>query len=499
MSRKKVIWALAAVFLLSAFRPAGASAESPVTFSGYLRLRTFALGGFPDNAPGNPDYSKKSDRYAVTRLRVNVSFKPTDNIEVRWRFQGPNAARWGTTDSSETGPFSLYSVYFYGVIKTSWGTISAGRVSYDIDSAGLRTLGYLPTWGFNTSGNIFDRDSENDGILYQNEWENGFGLRAFYVKRAHQDPVYVADNNPQNPLYPNGTYEVKDGDYDRFSVEPYYKWGTGGVSLAVQYDRNKYNWNNYDRSFPAAGNFDPSVGKSWAVTLNPAFYQSWKVGQASELTVHAEAKYAFGKRQRHVAGADWPAQKQDGFGAYLDLRLDYPQGDATLAGWYFRGNDEGPGSHYWQNPNTATSGGAADHSLVHGGEGFYPFILFYYGNNFLTGSADRSLEGNQAPGHWGAGILGNHNFNEFVQLNWGVGTFGRTADYIHLDGSKASRALGTEVNLGLTVKILDNLQWQTKFAVLDLGSYYGDRYSPDNPSRYNGTVWGWANEFLFTF
>jgi hypothetical protein len=480
MKRKSCIAAAAAALALAVLLavPADrASAESPVTFSGYLRFRTLALGGF---FPSNADQDKRGDRYAVSRLRLNVVFKPTDNVEVRWRFHGPHAARWGSTNTGAQGDFSLYSIYFYGYIKTDWGNFSVGRVSSDIDSAGLRTLGYAPVWGFNSQGYIFDRDTENDGVMYRKEWDNGFGLKAFYVKRAHRAP-YTA-GTPASFYY-------KDADYDRFSLEPYYTWEKGGVSLALQYDRNMYDF-TYGTNI-SAGNFDPDVEQNYAVTLNPAFMHTFDLGGDKTLAIHAEAKYAFGKRREKpaVAGQEPEEHHQDGFGAYLDLTLGYPAGDVALAGWYFSGHDDGavPGRN---NRNYKL------HNLVNGGEGFYPFFLFNYGNSFMSAGGVRNLEGNQAPGHWALAVMGHHKINEFVSLDYALGTFRKTADYYLTADRKTSRAMGSEADLGITVKILDNLQWQSKFAIFDAGNYYSDRW---NRPDFNGTIWGWGNEFLFSF
>jgi hypothetical protein len=458
--------ALAAAVAFSAIAADRASAESPVTFSGYLRLRTFALGGlFPTSNADAID--RVSDRYAVSRLRLNVVFKPSDNIEVRWRLHGPHGSRWGTTSTSPGGDLSLNSVYFYGLVKTEWGNISVGRLPSDVDSAGLKTLGYAPVWGLETLLSIFDRDSENDGILFFNEWDNGFGIRAFYVKRA-QRTFTAADY-------------AKDSDYDRISFEPFYKWDGGGATLALQYDRNAFN-----ASYGVGAGSYAAVQKNYTVTINPAFLQSWKFGE-NTFSIHAEAKFAFGRLQPSPAGGvEQETQKRDGFGAWLDFSLGYPQGDATLAGWFFRGNDEGPG---YNRPDDWK-----DHGLVNGGEGFYPFLLFNRSTNLVGNTV--GLGGNHTSGNWGIALLGNHKLHEFVTLNYALGSFRRTNDYILAGGQNASRSLGTELDLGLTIKILDGLQWQTKFAVYDAGGYYSDRYGHEGWDR---TIWGWGNEFLFSF
>ncbi|MDR1040702.1 MAG: porin [Deltaproteobacteria bacterium] len=475
MKRFTTILTLVAALAFIAAAPPGAYAESPVTFSGYLRIRTIAMGNFfPDQGNASERYremDKVGDRYAVSRLRLNVVFKPNDNLEIRWRAQGPSAARFGTTNSRTDS--TLYSTYFYGLVKTDWGNLSVGRISSNFDSAGLQTLGYLPSWGFSAYGLIFDRDSENDGIMYTNEWDNGFGLKAIYMKRAHLVPNAIA-----------GEFNA-DADYDRMSIEPYYKWDTGAASLALQYDRNMYNFasNGID-----IGAVDTNVQENYLVSINPALIQSWKLSDDKSVTLHAEAKYSFGHRKAGpIDGVEQRSIKQEGFGAYVDFTLGYPQGTASLAGWYFTGNDSGPG--YVQGSNWK------DRGMVNPGEGFYPFIMFYYGTYSFVGGAT-NLEGFQRPGHWALAILGNHKLNDYLTLNYGLGTFRKTSDYYITPTSKASRSLGNEVNLGVTVKILDNLTWQSKLGLFDAGDYYSDRY--DRPD-FDRTLWGWANEFLFSF
>ncbi|MDR2349990.1 MAG: hypothetical protein LBF41_05105, partial [Deltaproteobacteria bacterium] len=327
-------------------------ADSPLTFSGLLRLRGFVLEGFPPFSPlaGAEDVG---DGYFVTRFRLNVVFKPTDFLEVRWRLHAPGAARWGA------GNWSAATMYAYGVVKTTAGTVSAGRVSSDIDSAGFQTLGYNPGWGFNAQAYVFDVDSERDGVMYRNTWDNGFGLKAFYVKRASELPP------------------TKDGDYDRFSIEPYYKWDGGGVSFAVQYDRDQTG----------------GVEQNYLISVNPSLVLSWATGENSSLSVNAEAKYSFGK-YRATPGA--VEQDQVGAGLYADLTYGYGTGNVSVAGWWFEG-----GSHDERSPAGA---GAKLHGRVNGGEGFYPLMIYYYGNSFVQGSSDLAFGGFEQPNHWGIAL-----------------------------------------------------------------------------------------------
>jgi hypothetical protein len=425
-------------------------AESPITFSGLLRIRAYGLGGFFP-AVGSSHRGSVSDTYADTRLRVNVVFKPNETLEVRWRFQAPSGARWGTTNSND---FGARTIYAYGVIKTIYGDISVGRISSDFDSAGLQTLGYLPTWGFHAQSYIFDRDSENDGIMYRHTWSNGFGLKTFYLKKA--------STNVSQATY------AKDRDYDRFSIEPYYKWTSGGVSLALQYDRNMQN----------------NVDRNYFYSINPAVAQQWDLSGSLKIALHFEAKYSKGS-YRVTPDAD--AIDQEGLGLYGDLSLHYETGDIALAGWWFNGQDG------YMDPDRRP---AKRKNLVDPGEGFYPFMIFYSGNGFLLGDADQSLEGNQFANHWGLSIMGNHKITDDITINYGLGHFRKVSNWFRMDGSKIARGLGTELDLGLTLNILNNLMYSTKVGVFFPGNYYKERFERDD---YDDNIWGWGHELIFYF
>ncbi|MDR2199878.1 MAG: hypothetical protein LBR53_10575 [Deltaproteobacteria bacterium] len=448
-------------------------AESPVTFSGYLRIRSYTTGGyFPPLAEAGQTQSevKAGDHLFLTRLRISIVFKPNDNVEVRWRFHAPHGYRWGANSAND---LVARTIYAFGILKTSFGNFSVGRISSDVNSAGLQTLGYSPTWGMGSQGYIFDSDSEHDAMLYRNDWDNGMGLKIFYAKL--------------NSFTPSTSASPRDADRDLFSVEPYYKWETGGVSLALQYERNNY-LNNQ--------NLTLHPRKNYFFTVNPAFVQNWSVGEDTSLALHAEAKYSGGKYQdsdpqdRNKPG---PSHHQDGFGAYLDLALDYSSGTSTLAGWYFDGNSERQTA-----PNsTDFRTGSERHSLVGPGEGFYPFVVFYLNHTAPAARLDNKLfGGKESPNHWALALMGNHKITDNVTLNYGVADFRRTRGYRLSDGRSVSKHLGTEFDLGIVVKFLENVQFSSKVGVFSSGNYYKERYLND---VFDGTVWAWGNELIFNF
>ncbi|MDR2349684.1 MAG: hypothetical protein LBF41_03510 [Deltaproteobacteria bacterium] len=426
-----------------------AKAESPVSFSGFLRLRAFALGGFFDTDPKSGE--SVGDKYADTRFALSMVFKPSDNVEVLWGLHAPTGARWG-------GDFTDFrTTHAFGRVRTTVGTFSAGRVTADIDSAGLASLGYSPSWGFSSLGNVFDTDSEKDGVMFSNEWANGFGIKAYYVKRSSVVPTPA--NHP------------KDADWNRYSFEPRYEWNNGGVALAVTYDDDKR----------------ADIHKNWIVSVNPAVALKFQVTENAFLAFHLEAKYSSGEYQLK---SDSDSSRQTGFGAYADATVEYPGGDATVAGWYLSGNDEGVLAKPVKKKN-----------LVGAGQGFYPFFIF--NQNFVTpgtfvglgGASDDDYRAD-ATNLWAVALLGNHAITENVTLNYGVGHFSKVADYFVKADVKASKKLGTEFDLGVTAKFSENISYSTKVGYFIPGAYHNDRHATN---EYKNDVWGWANELVFSF
>jgi hypothetical protein len=351
-------------------------------------------------------------------------------------------------------------------VKTDIGTFSVGRISSDIDSAGLQTLGYAPGWGIGTSHLIFDQDSDMDGAMYLYS-SDVFGLKAFYAKRG---TVQTGVNEWH-----------KDADWDRFSIEPFWRWDDGGASVALQFDS--------DRTIKADGRDSLRF-----FTINPAFMQSFRVGEEALLTLHGEAKIAWGRRG-YLPGTPGTAdsnfeRKITGAGAYLDLALDYGSGDATLAGWWMDGADRTEGD----NPLHLN-----EKSLVDPGDGFYPFMIMYrvYGQQ-IPGS--KSLEARNLPGHWALALLGKHEVNDWLTLTYGLGNFRRTGDYTLANGRSVSKAMGFEANAGVIVQLLDNVAWTSTLGLFVPGSYYEDRYAPGvSGAGLDRKIIGWGNELMFTF
>jgi hypothetical protein len=188
---------------------------------------------------------------------------------------------------------------------------------------------------------VFDVDSENYGIMSRHDHNSGFGLKEFFIKKNS-----VA-----------ATTQL-DADKDRNSFEPYYKWSNGGVSFAVQYDRDMDD-DDIAGVYPEQNSY---------FSVNPAFIQSFEISDGVSLALHAEAKISRGSRKL-IPGTE--KVTTSGAGVYADFTLNYLSVNSSLAGWWFDGN------------SSATQANR-DHTLVEPGEVFYPFSMFFHGLPFSS-------------------------------------------------------------------------------------------------------------------
>jgi hypothetical protein len=411
--------ALGAVMVAGSAAPA--SAASQVDFSGFYRVMFNSetnIGYAADGQPG--DFT---DSYFQDRLQINLNFHPTDEITVYWRFRGPSSyGRWGFGGTG--GRDAMTTKFVYGEIKQDWGTVLVGRMSDELDVAGMAALGYQPsTLPVFTNVGPFDRAEVMDGIRYSYDFDNGFSILGQYVKlgNSQEDQGGGGVTNPviNNTGVLNGLND-SDSDYDRFQLLGSYLWDGGGASLHLLYDRNSQ---IRGRGGEGGGTWGSNVAnlnvhKTDYFLVNPAIVHSW-----GDFSVHFEAAAAWGKEEYNgnqrvglgyvnqpsltTGGLTLPQRQGtstsssdgDGWGAYLDFDYNYGPGNATLAGWYVSGNDLG------DTDNKALA------DLV--GGNFYPLLVAYNGS-LTTQPAGNRANGNSNYGvHANAGVVGFAN-NAFV-------------------------------------------------------------------------------------
>ncbi|MDL2226354.1 hypothetical protein LJB86_01700 [Deltaproteobacteria bacterium OttesenSCG-928-M10] len=512
-------------------------AGSVVDFSGYYRAYVYTDNNYSRNnaaAFGTSSYTaEKSDRdnYFQSRFHMDISFQPTDEIGVFWQFRGPFNVRWGAE-----GGAPIINRKIYGRVVQDWGTLYIGKFA-DMDNFGLASLGYkYESVDGQSHWAPFDSSSNAHGIKYTHEWDNGFGLVGLYEK-VKSDVDADSDSTDS------------DVDHDRFTIEPRYLWDGGGASLALEFSRN-YTAQSFKGS---------EINKNenmvhWG--LNPALSQTW-----GNFALHFEGKFVWGEMDQYMYDGDGnflfskTRAKGRGMGLYLDGQYDYGPGHIALAGWLLDGNKIG-----------SADGRHTDKSLVDLGNDFYALEAAHRGNNVgggrwtsvytggsasgLANNATTLLFGRQAfafgghgpttthaitnnatnsqaeysltngmANHWALALRGAHTISPEIKMhytvaylsllnaNYRVATAYDGAQNIWTDHKTQSKDMGVEVDLAISLQLLDNLYLTSSLAYMFNGDAYKSlkHYQEVGPDQYRA-VWSdpndtysWVNTLSFYF
>ena len=513
---KKILALAIGVLLVALAVPA--LAESPIDFSG--RYRVIHVN---HNNYGRSDTSDGQDSQSAFyhHLQLSVTFHATEDIDVGWVFRAPGWRRWGQDAIGATSTFQTRA--FYATIRQPWGTVSIGRFpdGHPGTVGGLATLGHEPSWGpFGYVSSVFNFNNFVDGITYNHDFGNGFGLAAYYFKQASTD------------YDPEAARPVKDADVDRLGIEPRYTWDGGGFTLGFVYVRDKSDFGearlddgdsnvffDYDdlvdlyddvTGYTITPTDEYFIGRvstdsNYTFIINPAFTQSW-----GAFSLGFEAAFGWSKTKYLAELALWDSTttpnteigsiihrfevESKGYGLFLDGNYNYGAGDITLALWLADGTD-------FENDEDA-------HDLIGLGD-FCPFLVafgyngvglgypdslntFAYGNTPII--SDLGIESPSGTNQWGIGLLGNHSVTDDIVLNWGLGYFAlvepiNSPFYRNAAGNIATsdrarnnkKDLGWEIDLGATFNLLDNLVFSTQFGYFFNGGAY-DQFD------YNGAT-----------
>ncbi|MDR1871335.1 MAG: hypothetical protein LBS60_05300 [Deltaproteobacteria bacterium] len=456
-----------------------AEAASKVDVSGWYRVLHHNLVNF--NRAADSDLAQ-SDSFFEHRLNVTVDFRPNDDVLVSWNLRAPNLVRWGAASGGSnftqgsSNAAVVYTRAIYATITQDWGKLSIGRFPETFPTVmnGLKTLGY--TYGTTyIYANPFDYKDVVDGILYSYTLDNGFGIHVYYAKWETIDTG------------PGVEYRDKDMDYDRFGVEPFYKWDSGGATLNLEYRRDMR---------------VRSTEKDYSFFINPALYQAW-----GDFSLRFEGKIGWGETTDEIIGKI----DREGLGLYLQATYNYGSGDLNLMGWFADGSSI----------NERKNG--KDHDLVNIGD-FAPFLVAYYdqtlGNrisvfrndndvysyskyeieDFKDNSRRRGSLGargiDSGSNHWGLGLLGNHNFTDKIRFNWGIGYF-RLVEETY-PGQK--KDLGVEVDVGLRVQLLPGVTYETQIGYMFNGDAWRNGLGTEAvPYRDAKDTYAWLNALQFAF
>jgi hypothetical protein len=438
----KKILALVLGAALIAGPAAPAPADSQIDFSGYYQAHFLNEW----NKDRGSSRNKTNDSYFLNRLNLDFVFHPTDQAAVYWRLRAPDSQRWGAD-----GDPTAKTYHLYGVVRGAWGALSIGLLADSFAYAGLYSFGWIPG-GVNdhfTEWGVFDYSMAYNGIRYAKGWDNGLGFVAQFY-RMH--------------TVPDANDEMQTNDW--ISLHPSYRWDGGGASLSVILQRDHVAGNLGPTSTTHTGSQNNPSMK--AVNIGPAFAYSWDGG----LSVHFESKAGWGRHQGlseydHSFPGD--GNKNNGQGLYLDFDYNYGPGHVMLAGWWVAGTSEDS---------------ANGKSLFDMGPDFLPLIVAYDTmakwskspargviNTANARSAASDWDGYGAPGdrgkannHRAVALNGAHNLTDDLNLTY-------TMAHLALNEVREGRGkdIGFEADLGLAVKLLDNLEFRTTFGYLFAG------------------------------
>jgi len=382
--KRALAMALGAMMVAGSAAPA--SAASQVDFSGYFRVYGISATNL-GAAAGDAAFT---DGYFGNRLVFDLTFRPTDELEVVWQMRAPHMRRWGAGADNRSG-METGTWHAYGVVKQDWGNVYIGRFSQKMDETGLSTLGWTPSTNpVYTYASAFDKGSAGfDAVRYANRWDNGFGLLAQYGKRSNNSGNNTGSNFPGAAGQGQPGNFHSDQDYDEYQVEASYLWDGGGAALAVRYDRD------------ASQGWDGSAWDAFnAFYVNPSIAHSW-----GDFSIHFEGMAGWGKADwnghgfpKGTRGRDY---KAEGYAAYLDFDYNYGPGNVNLAGWYASGSDLEDDKKK---------------SLVAVNQGnFYPLLVAYHATGAPAGGARRTSDGVFASAGSGDAIsMANNAYANFV-------------------------------------------------------------------------------------
>ena len=448
-----------------------ASAKSQVDFSGVYK--TYMIGSWNSafDKKDGPDYD--SDFFLADRLQLDFGFNATDEVSVYWRLRAPSDNRWGNSNSAVT------SKYYFGEIKQDWGTLSLGRLKDSYSNLGLASLGYAPA-GPDVSATYigpFDYDNAFSGVRYANRTDGGFQMAAAILRLGTKQ--HPGDGSLLGK-------ELHDETTDLYVIEPAFFFDNGGASFGIHYLRD------HSGTYKTAAPDKPAYTE---YSLNPAV-----VYNMGDLSIHFEAKAGFGKSQVDFGAEE---NKNSGYAGYLDFDYNYGPGNAALAMWYA----SGPGDE---------NGDKAKGTV--GFEKFTPLLVAYGANeapidwygppvpsigknnyaplnvvqiaNFNSAPLTPGAQGAQADAnHWAAALLGAHAFSDDLTMTYALG-------YLNLVKVKpgAKKQIGTELDLGLQIQLLDNLSLGSTVGYLMAGDALKDASGEKPDPAYT-----WYSTLIFSF
>jgi len=478
---KKSIMMLMAISLVFAL-VAPAMAETAVEFSGRYFVRgTWMDNGYFTDDSGAPNSGQTLDDHAMTwydqELRMNVTFKPNENVSVFWRFDVADYT-WGTENYyagiANVDDFDLDRMW--ASIKTPYGVLDVGRMAggqWGLD------------WGnYGTNGS--DRIKFTTAI-------GDLALGAIIEKRIEAD-----SNTALNAI-------DDDADFDVYHLFGVYKQETFETGLLLTYARDRRNQGANTTVYVPGFITAPTatVGQNAKVSETDYYnFNLYGIFNFGPFTLQGEVQHEWGDIDWYAIGAA---------GTDIDTWMwniegQYAAGPFSIAlgiGWV-----EGQDEKDWAGIAAGTGGGEATAAnAANGGIGndFAPL--------FVMTDVDAALNShNWVAGRNVAAQLGvemiymTASYAATETLSFGLNAgYARTEEDWH--GGPAGVAnydddYGWEVDLTMSWDAMDNVNYALAFAYVDTGDAYAQAHNnvPSGAAGSDGDdVWAMRHTLTINF
>jgi hypothetical protein len=487
------------VLLMAAFT-APVLAETKVEFKGHYRVRY----QYVHNTGTLEDSGDRTDQqnWFDQRFRIEPTFIVSDNLRLVVRIEGLDGLTWGSHAGGgdrlgDNGQGWNFERAFMQ-INTRFGQFRVGRMA--AGTSGLYAMGYAggmfaSNTGLNESA-MFDSGYDANRIFWSLPIGN-FNIAAVYEKQFDNDRNNTGNQTSNVAVGPFVYSDTPgyDDDQDFFALVPSFKWSTGQANLTMVYTRGRASGSEFIGAIPAAmlppRDFDmyllqPAVRLMFGpFNWNFEFQYRWQNWETNKgwITANQAAITA--------AGLDVRDRSNTGWGLYTDFSWTYGPGQVGMMFSYTDGPDY----------NTT---GPDQTGILTTGSWHAPFLVAYnYGTGsylYTQGTPNVSNQSN----HWLLGLWADHNLTEnlmlhaalgYMQMNeapndvWNAAGTTKLLDY-------DSKAYGVEFDLGLSLKLMDGLNYYTLFGYFWPGDY--NQFGVMNNNDL-GPAYGWLNQLTLSF
>jgi len=453
MSKKLLVLTLGA--LLVVFMAGSALAATSISFSGSYQVRGFYLSN-PEMKGGDENTANDgevSSAWFDHDLYIYTTFKVTDALSLKlninayggqmWgdiqanRWWGSGAEMLGASGPGGAGAINDSSPEFYQCymqIKTQYGLFYFGRMAGG--QAGLIMVPAAQASPVSAPRYVFDSEASRDRFKWFLPLGKA-GLLFVYEKSAEKggQQAYAA--------------RVSDYDMDQWAFAPMYNWEHGHANVLFALLRDRHNVDGtslFTAIRPRYGN----AGRVDVWFIHPALRLNYDMFE-----FNTELYWASG-----TADFNNPALQDidvEDSAYYFDLQYKYGPGKIGLMYLWCQGDDD------QFDASKAVKDNKDSVAILRSGADFQPLYAAYGAYDGLRYNTDN---------HQLISLWWDHSLTEDLMLHAAYGWIkinkpGKTAG-----GANISDDYGSEFDLGIAYKLMNNLEYQAHFGYFMPGDFW---------------------------